>query len=55
MSAEARREQFVSAATEVMSANGLEHATTRAIAAAAGAPQGPSTPRRASSRRSATA
>ena len=39
MSAEARREQFISAAIEVMSARGLEHATTRSIASQAGAPQ----------------
>ncbi len=39
MSAEARREQFIGAAIEVMSARGLEHASTRAIATQAGAPQ----------------
>jgi AcrR family transcriptional regulator len=39
MSAEARREQFIAAAIEVMAAHGLEHATTRSIATQAGAPQ----------------
>lgn len=39
MSAEARREQFVRAAIELMSAEGLERATTRRIAQHAGAPQ----------------
>ena len=40
MSAQARREQFVQAAIEVMSREGLERATTRRIAQHAGAPQG---------------
>jgi AcrR family transcriptional regulator len=39
MSAEARREQFVRAAIEVMSTSGLDQATTRRIAEHAGAPQ----------------
>jgi AcrR family transcriptional regulator len=39
MSADARREQLVSAAIEVMSARGLGHASTRAIASHARAPQ----------------
>lgn len=39
MSAEARRQQFITAAIEVMSARGLDHATTRSIATHAGAPQ----------------
>ncbi|WP_327188127.1 TetR/AcrR family transcriptional regulator [Streptomyces sp. NBC_01334] len=40
MSVEARREQFVKAAIEVMSREGLDRATTRRIAEYAGAPQG---------------
>lgn len=39
MSADARREQFVRAAIEVMSREGLSRATTRRIAEQAGAPQ----------------
>src|SRR4249919_2494313 len=40
ISAQARREQFVEAAVQVMSHEGLERATTRRIADVAGAPQG---------------
>ncbi|MGW3765780.1 TetR/AcrR family transcriptional regulator [Streptomyces sp. NPDC005131] len=40
MSVEARREQFVKAAVDVMAREGLERATTRRIAEQAGAPQG---------------